>query len=80
MHDRQQHVGIDSEISVMRNLHKFRRDSFLGRRGWFNNVCFCFLLTLFKFSTFFIINYCWQLLVILQEIEIQTNNTLLFVL
>ena len=31
MHDRQQHVRIASEISVMRNLHKFHRDSFLGR-------------------------------------------------
>lgn len=55
MHDRQQHVGIDSEISVIRNLHKFHRDSFLGRRGWFNNVRFCFLLTLFKFSTFLLL-------------------------
>lgn len=31
MHDRQQHVRIVSEISVMRNLHKFHKDSFLGR-------------------------------------------------
>lgn len=31
MHDGQQHVRIASEISVMRNLHKFHRDSFLGR-------------------------------------------------
>ena len=31
MHYRQQHVRIASEISVMRNLHKFHKDSFLGR-------------------------------------------------
>ena len=38
------------------------------------------LLLYSSFQLFFLINYCWQLLVILQEIEIQTNNTLLFVL
>ena len=31
MHDRQQHVRIASEISVMCNLHKFHKDPFLGR-------------------------------------------------
>ena len=31
MHDRQRHVRIASEISVMRNLHKLHRDSLLGR-------------------------------------------------
>ena len=31
MHDRQQHVRIASKISVMRKLHKFQKDSFLGR-------------------------------------------------
>ena len=61
MHDRQQHVRIASEISVMRNLHKFHKDPFLGWRYlmFIFNVneggllMFIFFLpTSFKFSTF----------------------------
>ena len=90
MHVRQQHVRIASKISVMRNLHKIHKDSFLGRPylmfifnvndGGLIMFVFVSYLLYSSFQLFFKINYCRQLLVMLQEIEIQANNTLLFVL